>query len=245
MAMLKYDVGHKTALYAEKEGRISKIPYGKIMPPRIYSRHYIKFYSAKISTFENIYTKKDILGRLDFGLPSISPETLQQTFSEIIQTPPGLPPLPPSTTNRAPLTFDDIQGIANILVSVSTIRNPLVVNFILQKLLDILNEDIELRKEKYKIDCIEELHKGEDLQPQETRIPHPDSNDMKGLISERLMAVAANEYSRLLSLAAEDFINKKITYEEYLNQARNLGSILYDIFIAIKKFERAVCIVSP
>lgn len=98
---------------------------------------------------------------------------------------------------------------------------------VLNKIFDTLNIDINRRNRIYRINCIDELYRGDDSLPEELRVRQPGSSNISDRIYESLKAVIVHEYRRLHSQYGQQFINDQITYEMYINTA-NRYSIYAD-----------------
>jgi hypothetical protein len=117
------------------------------------------------------------------------------------------------------LNFNDIEFILQYTKQHINNKN------ILKKILEILNKDIKLRKEKFNIDCFKELKKEKLLFP--LRIQYLLEKKFKTkieLIVLKLTAILYYEYTRLVEEIGDKFIQKQITYEEYENKMKE-----YDI----------------
>lgn len=109
------------------------------------------------------------------------------------------------------LTFDKIQKINERLKSSDTTT--------LNEALGVLETDMKLRRELYGSDCLEELYHSEDLLPQNLHTPKPRPGHIVDLIYERMRVIILSEYRRLHRLAGLEFINKKITYDDYVQRS--------------------------
>jgi hypothetical protein len=108
------------------------------------------------------------------------------------------------------LNFDDINFMTKYLQK--HINNKKILN----NILNILDKDIKLRKEKFRIDCIKELKKEKLLLPQKIQILLENKSKNKiDLIILKLTAILYNEYTRLTKEIGEKFIKGKIKYYEY------------------------------
>jgi hypothetical protein len=88
---------------------------------------------------------------------------------------------------------------------------------LLNKVFDILEIDIRRRNKTYRINCTNELYRGDDSLPEELRVGRPSRSNISGRIYESLKAIILHEYKRLHSQYGEQFIDDKITYEMYIN----------------------------
>ena len=84
------------------------------------------------------------------------------------------------------------------------------------KILDILEIDIKKRNREYRVNCIDELYKGDNYLPEELRVSKPSNPDMSGRIHESLAAVILHEYRRLHDQCGQEFIAGQITYDTYI-----------------------------
>lgn len=125
--------------------------------------------------------------------------------------------------SRQILSFDDLKKIKEALESTddeTTLKDVLI----------LLGEDIELRKEKFGVDCIKELYRGEDSLPSHLRTPKPDPNNIKELINERMKAIILHEYSRLHDEDTMKFIDGKITYHECIKRTKGYMALAHKLF---------------
>ena len=88
---------------------------------------------------------------------------------------------------------------------------------VLDKIFDTLNIDIKQRNRTCRINCIDELYRGDDSLPEELRVRKLSSSNISDRIYESLKAVILHEYKRLHSQYGQQFINDQITYEMYIN----------------------------
>lgn len=88
---------------------------------------------------------------------------------------------------------------------------------VLNKIFDILDIDIRKRNRTYRINCIDELYRGDDSLPEELRVGKPSKSSISDSIYESLKAIIVHEYKRLHSQYGQQFINDQITYEMYIN----------------------------
>jgi hypothetical protein len=122
------------------------------------------------------------------------------------------------------LSFNDIKSI--IEYTKEYINNKEILNIII----NILNKDIKLRKEKFNIDCIKELKKEKLLLPKKIQnlLENKPKNKID-LITLKLTAILYNEYTRLTKKIGEKFIKGEIKYNEYEEKMKE-----YDIkFLSI------------
>jgi hypothetical protein len=122
------------------------------------------------------------------------------------------------------LSFDDIKSI--IEYTKKHINN----EEILTKIINILDKDIKLRKEKIRIDCIKELKKEKLLLPKKIQnlLENKPKNKID-LITLKLTAILYNEYTRLTENIGKKFIKGEIKYNEYEEKIKE-----YDIkFLSI------------
>jgi hypothetical protein len=99
----------------------------------------------------------------------------------------------------------------------------------LNSILNILDKDIQLRKEKFKIDCIKELYDGEEFFPEELRLEKPKENNKPALIKEKLIAIILDNYKREYDEFITEYINKKITYRKYESKTDKLSTNTFSI----------------
>lgn len=112
--------------------------------------------------------------------------------------------------SRQPLSFDDVGKINRALKFADEEG--------LSEILRLLDTDLQLRKEAFKVDCIKELYRGDDVTPKELRTAPPSPRNVRELIHERVKAILTHEYRRLHRLAGSDFVNGKIPYDEYVKK---------------------------
>jgi hypothetical protein len=121
--------------------------------------------------------------------------------------------------NKQTLNFADIEFILQYTKQHINDKN------VLKQILEILNEDIKLRKEKFNIDCFKELKKERLLFPLRIQyLLEKKSKTKIELIVLKLTAILYNEYTRLVEEIGDKYIQKQITYEEYENKMKE-----YDI----------------
>lgn len=125
--------------------------------------------------------------------------------------------------NGQTLSLEEIQKIKEML-KIQEDRS------ILNNLLILLNKDIELRKKIYGVECISELYRGENLLPENLRIPKPRPNDIEDLIKERWRAIVLHEYRRLHRLTGLEFIKGKLTYDEYIRKTKEYALIASGLY---------------
>jgi hypothetical protein len=128
---------------------------------------------------------------------------------------------------ESPLTFEDIEFI--VQYTKKHINN----EEILTKILNILDEDIKLRKEKFKIDCVNELYNGEEFFPEELRLEKPKENNKPALIKEKLIAIILDNYKREYDEFITEYINKKITYRKYESKTDKLSTNTFSILLKL------------
>jgi len=128
---------------------------------------------------------------------------------------------------EAPLTFEDIEFI--VQYTKKHINNEEILNSIL----NILDKDIQLRKEKFKIDCVNELYDGEEFFPEELRLEKPKENNKPALIKEKLIAIILDNYKREYDEFITEYINKKITYRKYENKTDKLSTNTFSILLKL------------
>lgn len=88
----------------------------------------------------------------------------------------------------------------------------------LNDVLAILEKDIALRRKMRGVDCLYELHRDDDLLPENFRTPKSGQGDIVGMVAERMKAIIIDEYGRLDTIAGTKFINGKITYKGYIQK---------------------------
>lgn len=131
----------------------------------------------------------------------------------IVSLPKILEDLDQKVNNKQTLVFDDVAKFNRALEFLEDEPD-------LNEILTILNKDVELRKEIFYVDCVEELYGAEDLLPKKLHTPRPRRHNVRDLIYERVRAIVVHEYRRLHRLAGQDFINGKITYGEYAQRTK-------------------------
>jgi hypothetical protein len=126
-----------------------------------------------------------------------------------------------------PLTFEDIEFI--IQYTKKHINNEEILN----RIINILDKDIQLRKEKFKIDCVNELYDGEEFFPEELRLEKPKENNKPALIKEKLIAIILDNYKREYDEFITEYINKKITYRKYESKTDKLSTNTFSILLKL------------
>jgi len=121
------------------------------------------------------------------------------------------------------LSFDDIEKIDRLLSFTDD-------ESVLSEVLSVLDMDLKLRSKKFHVDCIQELYRGENLLPEDIQTPRPKQGCIKDMIYEKIRAIVLHEYSRLHELTALEFIDGKITYDEYVNKTRECAIIASRIY---------------
>jgi hypothetical protein len=108
------------------------------------------------------------------------------------------------------LNFSDIEFILEYTKEYINNEN------ILDMILNILNKDIKLRKEKFNVDCIKEIKKEKLILPKKIQyLLEKKSKTKIDLIILKLTAILYNEYTRLTENIGEKFIKGEIKYDEY------------------------------
>ena len=108
------------------------------------------------------------------------------------------------------LNFSDIEFILEYTKEYINNEN------ILDMILNILNKDIKLRKEKFNVDCIKEIKKEKLILPKKNQyLLEKKSKTKIDLIILKLTAILYNEYTRLTENIGEKFIKGEIKYDEY------------------------------
>jgi hypothetical protein len=128
---------------------------------------------------------------------------------------------------EGPLNYEDIEFI--VQYTKKHINNEENLNSIL----NILDKDIQLRKEKFKIDCVNELYDGEEFFPEELRLEKTKENNKPALIKEKLIAIILDNYKREYDEFITEYINKKITYKKYESKTDKLSTNTFSIFLKL------------
>jgi hypothetical protein len=121
------------------------------------------------------------------------------------------------------LEFDDLTEIKLILEE-SNERS------ILEEILQLLRDDVRIRKEKYGIAPVDLLYADQAILPTGLHLKRPQLTDTKGLIKEALRAIALVEYSKLCSVESINFLNNKIRYDDYLSKTENYSKVATDLW---------------
>jgi hypothetical protein len=115
------------------------------------------------------------------------------------------------------LELKEIRQIYNILISIDD-------SHIKSKITQIVNNDIEIRKQKYKVDCKKELR--QNIQFLLEEVEKNTTDDLK----ESIRAIILSEYNRLIKDDRNDFINGKIDYSSYVERNENYIHNIIDLW---------------
>jgi tRNA 2-selenouridine synthase SelU len=99
----------------------------------------------------------------------------------------------------------------------------------LNELKEILEKEIRERPQ-----CIEELYEDENLISEELRYTRPNPNNLRDVLREKFHAVILNEYQRQYNKIADDYINKRITYNQYKQKTNRLDKKTFDLVLKVK-----------
>jgi hypothetical protein len=121
------------------------------------------------------------------------------------------------------LGFEDVKEICSLL-EVNHDRS------ILRKVSELLNQEIRIRNRIHKTDCVEELYEDEKFIPAKFRLQKPNSHDPKGIIQQRLRAIVLNEYKLCCNIESSNFLNKHITYEQYLETTNHFTALAIELW---------------
>jgi hypothetical protein len=129
------------------------------------------------------------------------------------------------------LTLYDIEVIIKKVI-------PKILNDFgnLNRILSILNGDINLRNKKFGVNCIEELYFVNNLLLESMRIPRPNEKGITGLIKERLVAITLNEYRNQYRLTTYKFIDNPLSYKECMKRTKKLDEYCNRLLKEITKF---------
>lgn len=94
-----------------------------------------------------------------------------------------------------------------------------------------MNNDLEIRNNKYGMDCLRELYSDESLLPTNLRLPIHESELDRPTINQQYRAIVLGEYERLYSDATRDFIEKKVSYPEYLRKVKEYTRFANELWI--------------
>lgn len=96
----------------------------------------------------------------------------------------------------------------------------------------LIEEDLQIRRSEYKIDCMSELYRDENLLPAYLRITRPLHNSDKTIIiKEKIRAILLGEYAMLYTYANKDFREQRITYKEYLARTNEYTNYANELWI--------------
>lgn len=104
------------------------------------------------------------------------------------------------------IDFEDIKKICDVAIRTESAE-------ILSPLLDLLERDLVLRSERYNINCKKELYRGSEPS---TKLKA--ENDIKNKLTESIRAILIHQHSILTQQDAMEFLDAKITYDEYLKR---------------------------
>jgi hypothetical protein len=96
--------------------------------------------------------------------------------------------------------------------------------------MQLLRDDVRIRKEKYGIAPVDLLYADQAILPTGLHLKRPQLTDTKGLIKEALRAIALVEYSKLCSVESINFLNNKIRYDDYLSKTENYSKVATDLW---------------
>jgi hypothetical protein len=118
--------------------------------------------------------------------------------------------------------FKDIKKILDVALS----------NYdsnVLSQICNLLKNDIELKREKFGVDCLEKLKEIEGLIPQGVllKAKRPEMNDE---VMKLTKAIILFEYSRLSEIDNQKFLDGKINYDDYLRRNENYINVILDLW---------------
>jgi tRNA 2-selenouridine synthase SelU len=110
----------------------------------------------------------------------------------------------------------------------------ILVNFYNQdKYLNELKEILE-KEVRERPNCIDKLYEYEDLISEELRYTKPNPNDLRDVLREKFHVVILDEYSKQYNKIADDYINKRITYNQYKRKTNKLTEKTFNLVLKVK-----------
>jgi tRNA 2-selenouridine synthase SelU len=102
----------------------------------------------------------------------------------------------------------------------------------LNELKEILEKEVGKRPQ-----CIDKLYEYEDLISEEFRYRKPNPNDLRDVLREKFDAVIFDEFKKQYEKIIDNYINKKITYNQYDKKTNKLTEKTLKLLIKIKNNE--------
>jgi hypothetical protein len=102
-------------------------------------------------------------------------------------------------------------------------------NQYLNDLKEILEEEVKKRD-----DCIEKLYEYNEFLNERYRYKKPNFNDLKNVLREKFYAIILDIYRKQYKIISNDYINKKITYEQHLKKIDKLNEKILKLLFKIK-----------
>ncbi len=99
----------------------------------------------------------------------------------------------------------------------------------LNELKEILEEEIRKRS-----NCIEKLYKYQNLLHKQFRYRKPNPNDLRDVLREKLDAVILDEFRKQNSSLGNDYIYKRITYDQYQQKTNKLSERVLKLLLKVK-----------
>jgi len=167
------------------------------------------------------YLEKVGLNTRAMGLITVESSTITELYrKEFISLIEKLEKLREKVKSKQTLSLNDLRKI-NLIIETADEET-------LNRVYNLLGEDIQLRKEKYDINVIEELYRGEEYIPINLREKRP--KDLIGLIHERIKAILLCEEKVLYRSLLKDFINQKLSYEDYMEKTEGVSKIVDELW---------------
>jgi tRNA 2-selenouridine synthase SelU len=121
------------------------------------------------------------------------------------------------------------------LLSLDDIK--ILINFYNQgQYLDNLKEILETEIRK-RPNCIEELYEDDDYIDEKLRFQKPNPNNLGDVLREKIYAVIFDEFKKQYEKIIDNYINKKITYNQYDKKTNKLVEKNLKLLIKIKNNE--------
>jgi hypothetical protein len=120
------------------------------------------------------------------------------------------------------LEFANLREICNILL---LSNDSATINEVSR----LINKDIEMKKQKYGIDCREEYYKNKGLVPKEL-LSEMESTDTAYSLKESVRAILLFEYNRLSEKDEADFLDGTIDYDVYVERNRKYTDLVLDLW---------------
>jgi hypothetical protein len=197
-------------------------------PPEYPYRAYQKFPESKHpkidKTYESMPTTEDV--HVDYSysvltqeIPARNTKEVKTSSSHILQK------IDEESVSNQPFSLYKIYQIIRVMESLHN------HDTLLDRISEIVNNDIKVRNKIFSTSCIDELYQGDEFLPEELRVHHPDSADIIDKVYENLRAIIVHEYKRLHNQCGQQFLDGQITYDKYV-QTTNRYSTYADRLIS-------------